>query len=80
MAGNEDSFEEEILSPEQHYNEYVMTSLRTSKGCNSMKILDRFGNAFYYHFLSEIQKSISQEFVYESNKVFFSNPKRTNTC
>ena len=71
MERGEEKFEEEILSHEQRYNEYVMTSLRTSQGCNSLKIRDGFGDAFYHHFLSGIQKPLSQELVYESDNLFF---------
>jgi oxygen-independent coproporphyrinogen-3 oxidase len=39
-------FEKEELTVVQKYNEYVMTSLRTLKGCDSSIIYDRFGEKF----------------------------------
>lgn len=36
-------FEEEILSPTQQLNEYIMTALRTSKGINHAFIIDSYG-------------------------------------
>ena len=38
MAKGQTVCEEEILSAEQKYNEYVMTSLRTMWGCDLKKI------------------------------------------
>ncbi len=37
-------FEEEILTPTQHLNEYIMTSLRTMEGLSLGKISSEFGN------------------------------------
>lgn len=42
-------FEKEILSTDQKYNEYVMTSIRTSWGCNLDYILNVFGEKYYSH-------------------------------
>jgi oxygen-independent coproporphyrinogen III oxidase len=42
--------EREILSPEQQYNEYVMTSLRTSWGCDIGHITNVFGEDRKTHF------------------------------
>ena len=36
-------FEEELLSPVQHLNEYIMTSLRTMWGCDLEKITATWG-------------------------------------
>jgi oxygen-independent coproporphyrinogen-3 oxidase len=40
-------FEEEVLSLQQRYNEYVMTSLRTMWGCNTDRIRADFGPVFH---------------------------------
>lgn len=42
-------FEKEILSKSQKYNEYVMTSIRTSWGCNLDYILNIFGKKYLSH-------------------------------
>lgn len=39
-------YEEEILTPVQQFNEYVMTSLRTQWGCDTGWIARRFGEEF----------------------------------
>ena len=44
------SFEEEILTTTQQYNEYVMTSLRTAWGCDIKKIEKKFGVDYASHF------------------------------
>ena len=51
LIGFEDLLGKEILTPEQQYNEYVMTSLRTMWGCS----LDKIDPEFKSHFLAEIR-------------------------
>jgi oxygen-independent coproporphyrinogen-3 oxidase len=36
-------FREEVLRKEDHINEYILTTLRTNKGCNVEKLRDEFG-------------------------------------
>jgi oxygen-independent coproporphyrinogen-3 oxidase len=48
-------FEKEVLSTNQRYDEYVMTSLRTSWGCDSEHILNVFGQHYFLHFESGVQ-------------------------
>lgn len=38
-------FESEVITPDDRYNEYIMTSLRTMKGC-SLLVLESMGNAY----------------------------------
>ncbi len=71
MANGEAVFEEEILTPEQRYNEYVMTSLRTMWGCDGARILHDFGPAVYETFSSGIPPLIRQGWLFESSGVFF---------
>ena len=59
-------FEEEILTPIQQLNEYIMTSLRTIEGLNLIKISNEFGNQF------------KEELVTKSNKYIFSEKLSTN--
>ena len=42
-------YEKEILTTQQKYNEYVMTSIRTSWGCNLDYISNVFGEEFQQH-------------------------------
>ncbi len=49
-------YEKEILSKEDKFNEYVMTSLRTSWGCNIEKIERDYGKSYAHNFLKDIKK------------------------
>lgn len=49
-------YEREILSKEDKFNEYVMTSLRTSWGCNVEKIERDYGKSYAHKFLKNIKK------------------------
>ncbi len=62
MASGEACFEKEILTPEQRYNEYVMTSLRTAAGCDLEKIR-AMGAPFEAHFLGNVQVFLANETV-----------------
>jgi oxygen-independent coproporphyrinogen-3 oxidase len=50
---------EEHLTITRHYNEYVMTSLRTVRGCNLSVIAEQFGDAYADHFRSLAQRYIN---------------------
>lgn len=64
-------FEEETLTPEQKYNEYVMTSLRTMWGCDSNKINKDFGSPVYDFFRKQVAPSMQQELVQETSGIYF---------
>lgn len=49
-------YEKEILSKEDKFNEYVMTSLRTSWGCDVEKISAKYGSYYSEHFLKNVKK------------------------
>lgn len=51
----------EILSINDQYNEYVMTGLRTMWGCNSLEILQRFGQDVYMHFTLTANGKLNQK-------------------
>jgi oxygen-independent coproporphyrinogen-3 oxidase len=46
LLNNELSYEEEILTPTEHLNEYIMTSLRTMWGCDLQKITNKWGDNY----------------------------------
>ncbi|MBE0649397.1 MAG: radical SAM family heme chaperone HemW [Bacteroidales bacterium] len=62
--------EKELLTEEQRYNEYVMTSLRTSWGCDIEHIRNGFGEKFVRHFMKEIQKPIQAGKMIVNENVF----------
>jgi len=56
MLAGRDYFETEILTPENRYNEFIMTSLRTAKGVSYVKLKEQFGEDRAKFFISKIQK------------------------
>ncbi len=52
--------EREVLSPADRYNEYVMTRLRTKKGCDLVQISHLFGEKAMQATLHEAQKYITK--------------------
>ena len=69
-----ESFEEEILSPDQRYNEYVMTSLRTVWGCDYDIVNEEFGNKYAKHLLKEVKVFIQEQKIEQrGNKFFLTN-------
>jgi oxygen-independent coproporphyrinogen-3 oxidase len=56
-------YETETLTENDHYNEFVMTSLRTSKGVNSTILKEKFGEKMEHHFISGIKKFIASKHV-----------------
>ncbi len=75
QAGSERCVEEkEILTIVQRFNEYVMTSLRTSWGCDSEHILNGFG-ARYKHYLAEATAPfvLAGKVRYDGQRYFLTN-------
>lgn len=62
--------EKEILTVNQHYNEYVMTGLRTARGCDITLIEQRFGLTFVESFKKEAQKWIKQGHLQQNGHIF----------
>ena len=67
--------EKEILTPEQRYNEYVMTSLRTQWGCDIEHIRNGFGEKFVNYFLKQVQRPIRNELIIEKGNIFLITDK-----
>jgi oxygen-independent coproporphyrinogen III oxidase len=66
----ENTFEEEILSGKNRYNEFIMTRLRTKWGVVPAEIKFRFGEATEKKFREEIAKWIQSGHVSESGSAF----------
>mgnify|MGYP006278561181 CR=1 FL=1 len=63
--------EEEILSAEQRYNEYIMTSLRTHWGCDLEHIQNTFGKKRAAYCLNTSRKYIREgKLMRKGNKLF----------
>lgn len=67
-------FEKEILTMDQQYNEYVMTSLRTSWGCDLEHINNVFGKEFASNCENGAEKFIRQDkLIRRENRLFLTN-------
>jgi oxygen-independent coproporphyrinogen-3 oxidase len=52
-------YEKEVLSPEQHYHEYLLTGLRTMWGVR-LAIIKKMGQVFFNHFTKQIPQLLNQ--------------------
>ena len=63
------NFEKEILSSEQRYNEYILTTLRTKWGAHASEI-QKIGNHFWMYFQAKSQIFIAKKQILEENNIF----------
>jgi putative oxygen-independent coproporphyrinogen III oxidase len=77
LAGLSDEvFEREMLTPEQVYDEYVMTSLRTMWGCD-LKYMEReMGKKYSDYCLKQAQKPLSQKLLTKTNEFLYLNDEQ----
>jgi oxygen-independent coproporphyrinogen III oxidase len=61
---------EETLSMAQHYNEYVMTSLRTIWGCRIEEISKRFGEKYLFYFRKLAEKYLNNGLLILKDGIF----------
>jgi oxygen-independent coproporphyrinogen-3 oxidase len=62
-------FEREVLTPEQRYNEYIMTALRTIWGVEMPKLVS-MGNAFSVHFEKAVQPYLAAGTVERQGEIY----------
>ena len=68
-----ETFEEEVLTTNQRYNEYVMTSLRTIWGCDTDLVRHEFGHKYSQHLLNEAKKhTTTGQLELKGNRLFLS--------
>jgi len=63
--------QEESLTLENRYNEYVMTSLRTIWGCSIPIIQKDFSNELAVYFRKEIDEYVKENYVFVKNEVYY---------
>jgi len=61
-------FEKEILKPDQHYNEYILTSLRTIWGTD-LDCIRKMGEDYYTTCVKEVQRYIMSGDVIQKNSL-----------
>ncbi|MEO1260805.1 MAG: radical SAM family heme chaperone HemW [Bacteroidota bacterium] len=66
------NYEIEILTPEQQYNEYIMTALRTMWGIDFNKIKEM---KFENHFIKNINSFLKKELIIKKENCFILNDK-----
>ncbi|MEN8839441.1 MAG: radical SAM family heme chaperone HemW [Flavobacteriales bacterium] len=71
-GANEDNWiaDEEVLDEQTRYNEYVMTSLRTSWGIDSLFIKSNFSSRFMAHFTKESKRFILDNSLIQRGNTF----------
>jgi len=57
----------EILTLSNHFNEYVLTRLRTKWGCNYYFILDTFGEQYFNHIVAKKEELRKKGFFIKNN-------------
>ena len=62
--------EKEVLTTDQLFNEYVMTSLRTSWGCDLEHIKNIFGATYTNHFAKYIEQFVKEEKIIKINNKY----------
>jgi oxygen-independent coproporphyrinogen-3 oxidase len=75
LAQNLLPLQEEVLSLEDRYNEYVMTSLRTMWGCSIAEIETNFSSELAAYFRNEIELYVSTQNVLVKNEVYYLSEK-----
>ena len=65
-----DFFEKEILTKNDKFNEYVMTSLRTSWGCDVEKIELDYGISYKNHFLKNVKNYLNKGIMLKNNNSY----------
>lgn len=64
------NYEIENLSTQDNYNDYIITSLRTSFGCDLNYIKNNFETKFSQHFEKKIQKYLNENLLKVENDVY----------
>jgi oxygen-independent coproporphyrinogen-3 oxidase len=75
LAQNLLPLQEEVLSLEDRYNEYVMTSLRTKWGCSIAEIETNFSSELAAYFRNEIERYVFSQNVLVKNEVYYLSEK-----
>lgn len=74
IAQNKLPAQSETLTPQNRFNEYVMTSLRTSWGCNLQAVQQQFGDIYYQHLLKQSRQYLAQQQLTLENDVLYLHP------
>jgi oxygen-independent coproporphyrinogen-3 oxidase len=70
INSNMPDVEQETLSLDDRYNEYVITSIRTDSGCSYKKINTDFGEKYFNYFCTQLKNIDSQLFLSKDGVIF----------
>lgn len=70
IGNNQVYSEEEILTENNRYNEYILTRIRTIWGVSLVELKTNFGEEKTNHFIRNIEKYLSSNLVYQQNEKF----------
>lgn len=59
--------EQETLSLTDHYNEYIMLSLRTTEGINTDYLLEEYGTTLYKYCIQQARPHLAHSLLYQSS-------------
>lgn len=71
ITQGEDYFEEEVLTKNDRFNEYVLTSLRTMWGCNHKTVAEKFGEKRLARMKKDAMPYLEEGQIIEENGHFF---------
>ena len=69
LQENQLSFERELLTTDQQYNEYILTALRTKWGCQLQKI-KAWGVQYEQYFLKTVEPYLKEQLIQERRQTY----------
>jgi len=66
-------YDQETLTPRDHFNEYILTRLRTKWGINKAELKDRH-QTYYAILKKQMKKWLDQKMVLENDTFFVLSP------
>lgn len=73
LFNNELNFENEVLSKNDSFNDYVLTSIRTNKGTDLEYVNQNWGNLYYSHLLNIVTLNKNTFIELKNNKIYLTN-------
>jgi oxygen-independent coproporphyrinogen-3 oxidase len=70
LQQNQSCFEEEVLSEENRFNEYILTGIRTKRGVSVAEIQNRFGPEKAAYFQRNIEKYLHQKLAIKTGDIY----------
>ena len=61
----------EVLTENQKYNEYILTSIRTIWGCDANYIVSQFGQKYIEYFKKACEKHLKNGYLFTDNGVYY---------